>query len=393
MSKAMGWSFNFLLRRAWQYIIAGTVITLLITWYIFQNDLGPKSLVFTDRKTTTSSHQEPSIPKEPSISKGASIPNLANFVYILEDPTSEIVFHFADFLSIYSALYHWHPDAIYLHTNAADEMINRARRGGSGKWSRMIFTLPEIKIIPVVVPTHAGNGHPITLMEHKSDFIRVEAIRRYGGVYIDFDVYALRDMQVLRQSGFQAVAGRQHEGELNSGTFLSTSGSKMIEAWSEEMNIVYDGAWTTHSNHVLTQVSERLVPEAGEILIMERQAFAPGSWNADDCIRLFEVHEEASLNLTESLGEISLPSHQSTSDQSTVTSLHNSPTHFPWATDWSRTYLLHAFKPGRSGAQPNGFEEITPRYVLQQGSNFARAVYPVAEALYRRGYFSSEDIS
>lgn len=380
----MGWSWGFLFRRAWQYTFACTVLTLLLIWYIFHNELGTKSLGFTDRKFMTSSHQEPSIPKEPSLPIGVSIPNLANFVYILEDPTNEIKFHFADFLSIYSALYYWHPDAIYLHTNAAEETINRARRGASGKWSRMIFTLPEIQIIPVIVPTHAGNGQPITLMEHKSDFIRVEAIRRYGGVYIDFDAYALRDMAVLRQSGFQAVAGRQFEGELNSGTFLSSSGSKMIKAWSEEMNIVYDGAWTTHSNQVLTRVSERLVPEAGEILIMERHAFAPGSWNAADCNSLFEVHNEAALNLTESLEESSLPS---------PASLRNAITHFPWATDWSRTYLLHAFKPGRSGAQPNGFEDITPRYVLQRGSNFARAVYPVAEALYRRGFLSSEDLS
>lgn len=120
------------------------------------------------------------------------------------------------------------------------------------------------------------------------------------------------------------------------------------------MNIVYNGAWTTYSNYVLTQVSKRLIPEAGEILIIERQAFAPGSWNADDYISLFKVHKEATLNLTESLMESSLPL-----GQSVVISLRNSITHLPWATDSSKTYFLYAFKPGRPGAQPNGFKGIT----------------------------------
>jgi hypothetical protein len=206
-------------------------------------------------------------------------------------------------------------------------------------------------------------------------------MREFGGIYIDFDVHPLRDVQVLRESGFQAIGGRQLGGQLNSGTFMSKKGSKLINLWAEDMHKVYDGGWTTHSNDVITRLGERLVADPGEMLIMEREAFAPGSWNDVDCINLFGVHNETTSNLENMDLEAHLPSFDI-----------NSPEILPsWATDWSRTYLLHAFKPQRSGVSVYGFNRITPRYVLERRSNFARAVYPIARILHDRGLLSLND--
>ncbi|KAK4233206.1 hypothetical protein C8A03DRAFT_19665, partial [Achaetomium macrosporum] len=59
--------------------------------------------------------------------------------------------------------------------------------------------------------------------------------------------------------------------------------------------------------------------------------------------------------------------------------------------DWSHTYLLHAFTPDRWQHKVPGFEHITPRYVLERRSNFARAVYPVAKVLFEQGLINVDD--
>ncbi|KAI5455844.1 glycosyl transferase [Mariannaea sp. PMI_226] len=310
-----------------------------------------------------------------------SIPNVAHYVYIIKDPSCELVFNFSDALSVYAAWHFWHPDAIYLHTNAPEESINRAREGLSGQWSRLIFDIPGLQAKHVSVRTHARNGVAINLIEHKSDFFRVQAIREFGGVYIDFDVHPLRDVQVLRESGFQAIGGGQLGGQLNSGAFMSKKGSKLINLWAEDMHKAYDGGWTTHSNDVITRLGEQLVADPGEMLIMEREAFAPGSWNDVDCINLFGVHNETTSDLEHMDLEAHLPSFD-------INSPEISPS---WATDWSRTYLLHAFKPQRSGVSVYGFNRITPKYVLERRSNFARAVYPIARILHDRGLLGLND--
>jgi hypothetical protein len=62
-----------------------------------------------------------------------------------------------------------------------------------------------------------------------------------------------------------------------------------------------------------------------------------------------------------------------------------------WERDWSTTYLLHAFSPQRFGRNISGFDHITPRYVLERRSNFARAVYPVAKRMYDEGLLEVDD--
>ncbi|KAM3502884.1 hypothetical protein MY11210_008917 [Beauveria gryllotalpidicola] len=317
------------------------------------------------------------------------IPNTAHYVYILANVSGDLSFAFSEVLSIYATSRYWRPDAIYLHTNAPAEALERARSGAAGKWTRLLFQVPNLRIAAATVPTHARNGKEIRLMEHKSDFVRVQAIREHGGVYLDFDVHPLRSVRALRESGFHAVAGRQRGAEVNSGVFMSRPRSRMMELWSEGMGEAFNGEWTAHSNHVLTVVCERLVAESPEVLIMERNAFAPGGWTGDDIVRLLEVHhdETSSLDLLSPDGR--LPGYD---DEEPMTRWSAAPKRQPeWAQDWSRTYMLHAFNHFQGDFQIPGFDRITPRYILERRSNMARAVYPVAKELFEQGLIDVDD--
>jgi hypothetical protein len=319
------------------------------------------------------------------------IPNQVHFVYILPNDTHDFGFEFSHFLSIYSVWHYWRPHAIYLHTNVdvTGDEVARARNGSAGKWNKHIFSLFDLKINNVTVPTHAGNGKKLQNMEHRSDFVRVKAVHDLGGAYIDWDVHALRDIAPLRESGFKAIGGRQLGGQINSGTFLSEKGGRMISLWMEQMHTSYTGGWTTHSNEVITRVGQRLVGEPGgkEMLIMERDAFAPGSWESKDTDVLFAVHNDTASNLANYTQGMALPAHTEE-----FGARWDYPDMFEdWERDWSWTYLLHAFTPDRWSHEVEGFKHITPRYVLARQSNFARAVYPIAKIMYDQGLIEVGD--
>lgn len=332
------------------------------------------------------------------------IPNTVHFVYIVQNERDDLTFEFSELLSIYAAWRYWQPGALYLHTNARPEAVSRARSGAAGKWSQTIFQIPLLQVARTVAPTHADNGRPVHLLEHKSDFVRVQALRDLGSVYLDFDVHPLRDIKVLRESGFNAITGRQASNfivggssslipQINSGVFMTKARSKVMELWREDMHSGYLGDWSSHSNGALTVIGGRLVAEPGEMLIMEREAFAPGSWYENDTARLLEVHEEETSNLDLMDDEGQLPIHGEKDEQLTKwTAALSSPRRRPpWAHDWSSTYMLHAFRHYQHRYSIRGFTHVTPRYVLERRSNFARAVYPIARELYENGMIELDD--
>lgn len=362
-------------------LLSFVTLALLLNWFL----LVPSVMHSSESKP----HSTASVVCDTSVTP-EHIPNHVHFVFVLSDPEKDFTFQFKHFLSIYAAWYYWRPDLIYLHTNvdAEGQAITRAREGRSGKWNKLIFTMfDNLRINTVEVPTHTNTGIEIQGLEHRSDFVRVKAVHGLGGIYVDFDAHPLRDIRILRESGFKAIAGRQLGGQVNSGVFMSIKGGKMVELWMHGMHKAYTGGWTTHSNEVITKFGQRLIREPGEMLIMDRDAFAPGSWNNVDTDDLFAPHEDVTSNLSNYTETSSLLTYEEAFDER-----WQSPEDFPdWARDWSSSYVLHAFSPDRWAHTIEGFEHITPRYVLERRSNFARAVYPVARRMHEDDLISVND--
>lgn len=315
-----------------------------------------------------------------------SIPNVVNLVYVLSDPVDgTFPMQFSHYLSIYAAWHRWRPDTIYLHTNveANSTAVLRAQNGEAGKWSQRFFEIPGLVINTVSVPTHANNGVEIKRTEHKSDFVRVQAVHDFGGIYIDLDVHALQDIKPLRDTGYAAVGGQQVDGYLNSGTFMSEKGGYMVKLWLQRMHQVYDGGWTTHSNTALTFVGKQLADEPCTMLRMKPAAFAPIGWFWGSRERLFENHFGASKAQFAEDGTLAEHPEDHEKPGGSV---------MPWAHDWRCTFLLHAFSPKkpRNGVKDNG---ISPRYVVERRSNFARAVYPMLKSMYDDGRIDKHDLA
>jgi hypothetical protein len=228
---------------------------------------------------------------------------------------------------------------------------------------------------------------PIHQIEHKSDFVRVPAMWKMGGTYLDWDAYPIRDIKPLRMSGFGAIIGREYGGGLNCGVFMAKKGSLLIKMWDQEMHKTYDGGWTTHSNQALTYLAQRVASVSGEVLIMDKDAFEPGSWISEDKIQLFGLHNETASNLDNFSPDTPLPSHERTFGDR-----WDKPQDFPsWERDYSTTYVLHAYNPMKNGNTVPNFEHISPKYVLARQSNFARLLYPVVRHMYQKGLLEVND--
>lgn len=323
-------------------------------------------------------------PPSPDTVPAAPIPNLVHYVWLLAD-TSTLSLHFDIFVTVYSAHLFFHPDRIYFHTNASPELWNRTKASGD-LWTKRVLNIPGVYPIFTDSPPKTSQGVNIDTFGARSDFLRADALRRYGGIYLDTDAIPLRDVAPLRHAGFANVVGGavglriKYTGGVNTGVWLSRPHSILAEIFFKAMDAFYNGVWAI-SVDILTDLAYRLHAIPGEVLIMHPNAFAPTSWELEDQEKVFRPHG-------------SIPSAHGVLDNSVAwkpTGLQNLTTCTDalawlaereqagrvesWEMDFSSTYVLHAFDGDAHNIR--GWDgKITLKYVLARRSIYARAVYP-----------------
>ncbi|KAH8667096.1 hypothetical protein BX600DRAFT_463159 [Xylariales sp. PMI_506] len=310
--------------------------------------------------------------------KAAPIPNIVHYTMMMRDEQSEFNISFINFLSVYSALRVLNSKEIYIHTDFNETMIIQARTTGN-KWTQMLLNeFPEIIINHVPVITHA-NGREITNVEHRSDMVRFDQVYEKGGIYLDFDVYALRDVKVLREAGFNNIVGRQDGGTLNNGCFMSQKKSALAYIMRRDQWSTFDGGWFTHGVQLLTDVAERLVRSPGEVLILEQRALAPFGWGEENIKKMYAPHP----NSVPQFPQVNDPT------EDPLARWQNKARSYDWELDFSATYLLHAFR-WHSGAMP-GFDGVSVEYILKRNSNFALATWHIVQLGLKEGVFKETD--
>ncbi|KAF2179430.1 glycosyltransferase family 32 protein [Zopfia rhizophila CBS 207.26] len=305
---------------------------------------------------------------------------IVHYVFLKKDENSTLHFEFQDFLSIYASLIYFKPAAILIHTDHNSSTIKYAASYGN-KWTRKILNdFPKVvRMNQVQSPTQA-NGTVISKIEHKSDFVRIDEIYRTGGIYLDLDVLPLRDVRLLRESGYQSIVGRQFHGRINNGAFMAQKGSALVYLMKRDGPVVFNGGWETHSTKLITSISERLVSCPGEVLIMDEIAFSPTSWTSDSVDRLFAPHNETAVPFSPQVND---------PEKDPVLRWDNTTRAKDWEIDFSGTYLLHAYKA--RGHQVPGFNGVTVPYVLARDSNYALAAWPVVRHALDYGVIDESD--
>jgi hypothetical protein len=380
-----------LTRTRWRRAAAATAlvasVVVLYAWVDLHYSLpwNPDRPTFLSFPVAPLSHACDDVgPVDGNANAGAPIPNLVHYVWLVADP-AVFSLSFAFFISAYSSHLFLHPDRIYIHTDVAPDVWDRAKASGDA-WTKRVLNLPGVTPNFVSTPRVTSLGAEIDTFGAKSDFLRADALRTFGGLYLDTDAIPLRDLAPLRHTGFANVVGGavaiapKFTGFVNTGVWLSRPHSSLAEIFYEAMHAFYNGVWAI-SVDILSDLAYRLHAVPGEVLIMGPRAFAPASWELEDQIRLFKpvlgtpgasAAAWGGIVLDEATGQ---PTELKRTCTDALRWLREREAGSGWEMDFSATYVLHAFDGDMDKIR--GWDgKITLKYVLARQSNYARAVYP-----------------
>lgn len=313
--------------------------------------------------------------------KTPSIPNIIHFVRLVDKPKEydTLNFTFRQFVAVYSAHYYMQPETIYIHINIPGHLTNL-----TNSYGRAINKLPNVRYNYHFAPNQTTTGVKIENLPHRSDFVRTDMLQKFGGIYLDDDVYLLREIHTLRHIGYENVVGRQVNGKTCNAVIMATPGNKMISAYNALQNTIYDGGWETHSVFLLTSLAREFASVGNHVMIVPQDTFFPFSWERSDLETIYQVHPDAR--------EFKTKNRSLKNQTEFISNFHLWPPE-SWCHDWGLSYMLHGWtssiKNNFDGDEntPELFDEykgISLEYILARNSNFARAVYPaVKDALYR----------
>ena len=195
---------------------------------------------------------------------------------------------------------------------------------------------------------------------------------------MDMDVYPLHDIAPLRTSGFAIIFGLETVDRINNGIMMSRNGSALMNIFNAAQHDVFDNSWTAHSTTLLTELCYRLRYVPYEVLVVDKKAFSPSDWMADNMEHLFNElgdtpKEESNMTVPETMEEI-----QELWDSRGEREA--------WEDDYSG-YLLHAF----DGPDGHWSDQVDFEYVLRRKSNLARAVYPAIKHAIEHGFIEQSE--
>jgi hypothetical protein len=171
--------------------------------------------------------------------------------------------------------------------------------------------------------------------------------------------------------------------------------SLFIDQWVTGMNAAFDGGYVTHSNHVGTKIRQHLEGQGNELLVVSQTTFHPVDWTNEGRHELWVNHDFDDGTFTNNL-----ENHRDGDPLPSFEHEYRELEQYRWDApgqeylkpewsnwNWRRSYMVHAFR--NHGA--HNYEHISPRYVLERRSEYARMVYPWVWELYRDGIVSIHD--
>jgi glycosyl transferase-like sugar-binding protein len=139
----------------------------------------------------------------------------------------------------------------------------------AGPWWEL--TKPLVELVKIVAPREIF-GNPINKVAHRADVVRLEKLMQHGGIYLDCDVFVLRDFDNLLGNSFvisEEGVGAAHG--LSNAVMLSEPGAPFLKHWyAEYRSFRGDQFWAEHSIELPLKLS-RLFPQ--ELAILPYSAF------------------------------------------------------------------------------------------------------------------------
>ncbi|XP_076082507.1 uncharacterized protein LOC143053599 isoform X2 [Mytilus galloprovincialis] len=187
------------------------------------------------------------------------VPNLVHYMWFSKREMN--FYHFVSFLSASRFL---KPCLILIHGDILP----------FGTYWDYLLTLVSNILHVQRSPPEEVFGRNLTFIEHKSDIARIQALQRFGGIYVDTDEIILRSLDPLRKYPF--TLSHETDWNLSNGLILAEKNATFLNIWYSEYKS-YNGSkthWGVHS----TQVPYWLSQKYPDLIHVENKTFVRPSW-------------------------------------------------------------------------------------------------------------------
>lgn len=144
-------------------------------------------------------------------------------------------------------------------------------------------------------PPESIYGHTLNTYAHKADIIRLEKLIKYGGFYLDIDVWTLKSFDTLLNINESCIMGYQAENSQFTGLCNAVIGAKpespFLKIWLENYKSFDNTEWDKHSVYLPMELAQK---QPSLIHIKSQEAFFPVSWF--DFSNLFKKNKTVDLS-------------------------------------------------------------------------------------------------
>lgn len=248
-------------------------------------------------------------PLHPQPIHHTKIPRYLHYVFGMSPDFGGKPFGFIHYAALQSALQILRPEKIFIHY---------AYRP-TGWWFDRVTEIEQVVLIKVR-DVKEIYGRPVEHFAHKADIIRLEALRDHGGIYLDFDVFIVRDFTNLLNE--DVVLGQEQSPSSSSdilgvcnAIILSKPFSPFVSRWLSSYKSFDKTRWADHSASVPWLLAQKF---PNEVTILGPRAFFYPLWHEDD---LWKVHRSLDWNFDQS-GQLAYHAWSSLSYKSELSKLN-----------------------------------------------------------------------
>lgn len=163
---------------------------------------------------------------------------IPNYIHFLRYGNKLKQVNFIDAVNILAAFKNQNPDKIIFHTN---------QDTFTGKFWRYLLSLPgfndtiQFEYIEPIDSIFGRKMHSRYRDWHSSDILRIDVLRKFGGIFIDNDVYVVKRLDRFRR--FEMVLEITDEEKFGTMTLLAHKDARFLRLWLNEYKEYYPHLW------------------------------------------------------------------------------------------------------------------------------------------------------
>ncbi|KAK7508139.1 hypothetical protein BaRGS_00000378 [Batillaria attramentaria] len=205
-----------------QLSCSGSSVDILYEWV--SADTPPAAYSFSDECLRRVTKERCSEDKD-------LIPKLVHFVTFRG---REMPFY--SFLAVLSTVRFVQPCLVLFHADSLPSGLY---------WDTLLRMVSNIVHVNRTAPTVIF-GHKVEVVEHQADIARLEAVKTFGGLYIDTDYLVLNPIDNLRN--YTVVMGNTIPNyNYANGVFMGRAGAEFFDLWYHGYRTFSDSVWGYHS--------------------------------------------------------------------------------------------------------------------------------------------------